>query len=284
MASEQTYIEREVNGLTNRRFEGSGAVKAEYRPDVEEWLPTEFSESIDLGRPLDQYYYVYELNDPKRSRAVRKMQKLLKSNNNQVRGVLDTAAAAAVTVGVAAAGPLAPTLAPLAPLAQKAGGMLFGGLMSRLGTALEDTNMTPWSITHTTLYIPELYPVGPLSMFILLSPAAPMAKLHRIRRNDNDPDESEMEPGYEEKSRDYQRGRGMMGLSQPPTRSCPGDLWAQVASKNEPAAWTEPGEDRAGFRVLVPHAQAGSEARYVSALRADVLRRPARPNPGGYRP
>ena len=40
-------------------------MKAEYRPDVEEWLPTEFSESIDLGRPLDQYYYVYELNDPK---------------------------------------------------------------------------------------------------------------------------------------------------------------------------------------------------------------------------
>ena len=124
------------------------------------------------------------------------MQKLLKSNNNQVRGVLDTAAAAAVTVGVAAAGPLAPTLAPLAPLAQKAGGMLFGGLMSRLGTALEDTNMIPWSITHTTLYIPELYPVGPLSMFIFLSPAAPMAKLHRIRRNENHPDESEMEPEY----------------------------------------------------------------------------------------
>jgi hypothetical protein len=270
-ATEHTYIEHEINGLTNPRSQG-GAVTREYRDDVEEWQPGDFSESIDLGRPLDQYYYVYELTDPKRSSAIRKMRALIRQNSPAIRQVINTASDTAIDLAANAAAPLGLPVTPLAPLTKPIGRMLWGGLISRLEKALEDTTMTTWSLTHTTFYSPA-YPVGPLSMFILLSPTDPTAMLHRIRRDDNDPDVSEMDLGYEEKKRAYQRGRGMMGLSHPPTRPCPGDLWAQVASKNAPAAWTEPGNDNAGFRALVPHAEAGDDVRYVSALRADVLER-----------
>jgi hypothetical protein len=130
--------------------------------------------------------------------------------------------------------------------------------------------MTPWIITHTTL-LARQYPAGPLSMFVLASPAAPDAKLHQVRRDAYDPDQSAMNLGYGANVRALQRGRGMIGLSTPPSLTCPADLWAQVAAKNHPTAWTEPSLDGAGFRVLVPHAEAGKGASYVSALRADVL-------------
>jgi hypothetical protein len=269
LATEHTYIERKIDGLTNPRFQG-GAVTTEYRSDVEEWQPAEFSESIDLGRPLDQYYYVYELTDPKRSRAIRKLRSLLERNGPEIQQVINAASDTAINLGATAAAPMALPVTALTPLTKPVARMFWGGLMSSLGKALADTNMTPWSITHTTLYSPD-YPIGPLSMFILLSPAAPAAKLHRIRRDDIDPDVSIMEAGYEERKRAYQRGRGMMGLTQPPTRPCPADLWGHVVDSNEPAAWTEPERDQAGFRVLVPHAEAGADASYASALRADVL-------------
>ena len=109
-------------------------------------------------------------------------------------------------------------------------------------------------------------------MFMLVSPATPDAKLHRILRDDNDLDRSVMDLNYGGvKVRAQQRGRGMVGLTVPPDRRCPADLWHQVAVKNQPAAWTEPKQDRGGFRVLVPHAEAGKDASYVSALRADVV-------------
>ncbi len=150
---------------------------------------------------------------------------------------------------------------------------LSDALLSRLEKALADTNMTPWIITHTTLLTPQ-YPIGPLSMFVLASPTAPDAKLHQVRRDAYDPDHSEMDLGYGANVRALQRGRGMIGLSTPPSRPCPGDLWAQVAAKNQPAAWTEPSLDGEGFRVLVPHAEADKGASYVSALRADVILAP----------
>jgi len=181
--------------------------------DIAEWRPTDFTESIDLGRPLDNFYYVYKLTEPKRSRAIRRLRKVL--DYDKVRDVLGQAVAASANVGMAAAGPVGPLVAPLAGLAGPTARILPDGLMSRLETALADTNMAPWSITHTTLYIPE-YPVGPLSMFILVSPAAPSAKLYRIRRDDYDPDRSEMDLGYQEKVRAYQQGRGMMGVTVPP--------------------------------------------------------------------
>jgi hypothetical protein len=272
VATEYTYVNRQVDGLTNPRFQGSGAaVTSQYRGDIAEWRPTDFTESIDLGRPLDNFYYVYKLTEPKRSRAIRRLRKVL--DYGKVRDVLGQAVAAGANVGMAAAGPVGPLVAPLAGLAGPTARILADGLVSRLETALADTNMTPWSITHTTLYIPE-YPVGPLSMFILVSPAAPGAKLYRIRRDDYDPDRSVMDLGYQEKVRAYQQGRGMMGVTVPPARPCPSDLWGQVAAKNQPAAWTEPGEDGGGFRVLVPHAEAGKDVNYVSALRADVIEGP----------
>jgi hypothetical protein len=269
LATEHTYIEREIEGLVNPRFQGD-SVTSQYRADVENWQPPEFSESIDLGRPLDQYYYIYELTDPKRSRAARRLRRLLERNAPTIRQAIGEASDKGIELGAAAAAAFGLPVGVLAPLVKPAGRMLWSGLISHLETSLADTTMTPWSISHTTLYSSE-YPVGPLSMFILLSPAAPTAKLHQIRRDNYDPDVSKMELGYGERKRSYQRGRGMMGLTRPPNRRCPTDLWAQVVGNNQPAAWTEPGHDQAGFRVLVPHAEAGSDARYASALWADVL-------------
>jgi hypothetical protein len=138
---------------------------------------------------------------------------------------------------------------------------------------LHDVAMTPWGITHTTLNMPE-FPGGPLSMFTLISAAATTAKLHRVHRDSSDPNISTMNIDYSEKVRENQRGRGMMGCSIPPALPCPEDLWVHVAEKNQPAIWTEPGQDNGGFRVLVPHAEIGRKPSYVSALRADVLRVP----------
>lgn len=187
-----------------------------------------------------------------------------------IRNVLVEAVGSGVTAGLSATGPVG---APLAPVASTAVRSLSDVLLSRLEKALADTNMTPWIISHTTLLTSQ-YPVGPLSMFVLASPTAPDAKLHRVIRDAHDPDNSEMDLGYDANVRVLQRGRGMLGLSTTPTRPCPTDLWAQVATKNQPAAWTEPSLDQGGFRVLVPHAETGKGPSYVSALRADVLPAP----------
>jgi hypothetical protein len=269
-ATEHTYIEREVDGLTNPRFRGTGdAVTSLYRPDIEKWLPADFTESVDQGCEVHNYYYVYELNDPKRSRAIKRLRKML--DYQAVHSALQLAVTGGVAVGVAATGPVGPVLAPAVALADPMARVLADGLVGHLQEALSDTSMTPWSITHTTFYGPQ-YPVGPLSMFMLLSPTEPKAKLHRIVRDKYDQDRSEMNLDYGGvKVRAQQRGRGMVGLTVPPDRRCPSDLWQQVAVKNQPAAWTEPDQDRGGFRVLVPHAEAGKDASYVSALRADVV-------------
>jgi len=267
VATEHTYIEREVEGLTNPQFHGTDApVLTQYRDDITEWRPGDFTESIRMG--VGNFYYAYRLTEPKRSRAAHRLRKVLGSD--AIREVLIEAVNAGVTAGMSAAGPVG---APLAPVASTAARSVNDALLSRLETALADTNMTPWIITHTTLLTPQ-YPIGPLSMFVLASPAAPDAKLHQVRRDAYDSDRSEMDLGYSANVRALQRGRGMIGFSTPPSPPCPGDLWAQVAAKNQPAAWTEPSLDGKGFRVLVPHAEANNGASYVSALRADVIQAP----------
>jgi hypothetical protein len=264
VATEHTYIEREIEGLSNPRFHGADVpVTTSYRDDIADWQPRDFTESIPQG--VSNFYFAYRLTEPKRSRAARRLRTALGSE--AIRTVLSEAVNAGVAAGMSAAGPLG---APLAPVASTAARSLSDALLSSLATALADTNMTPWIITHTTLLTPQ-YPVGPLSMFVLTSPAAPDAKLHQIRRDQYDPDRSEMNLGYDANVRALQRGRGMFGLSRPPARRCPSDLWAHVAANNQPAAWTEPSLDSGGFRILVPHAEAGKGASYVSALRADVL-------------
>ena len=265
VATEHTYIDREVVGLTNPQFYGRDVpVTTQYRADITECQPADFTESIPMG--VGNFYYAYRLTEPKRSRAAKRLRKML--GNQAIRKVLVEAVNAGVAVGMAAAGPIG---APLAPVASTAARSLSDGLLSRLEGALADTNMTPWIITHTTLLTPQ-YPAGPLSMFVLVSPAAPDAKLHQVRRDAYDPDHSVMDLGYGATVRALQRGRGMIGLTKPqPSRPCPRDLWGQVAAKNQPAAWTEPSLDNEGFRVLVPHAEADKGASYVSALRADVL-------------
>jgi alkylhydroperoxidase/carboxymuconolactone decarboxylase family protein YurZ len=269
-ATEHTYIDRDVLGLSNTRFRGDSVLE-KYRDDIDDWLPGNFSESIDLSRPIDQYYYVYELTEPKRSRAIRKLRKVLEKNRPEIQAAFNTAAdtATGLATAAAAATPLGVPVSVITPLAKPFSRIAFNSLLTNFERSLADTNMTPWSITHTTLYLPQ-YPV-PLSMFILLSPAVPGSKLHRIHRDDIDPDVSTMDLGYEEKKRAYQRGRGMVGVSVPPIRPCPADLWTHVARENQPAAWTEPGQDQGGFRILVPHAEASDDAAYVSALRADLL-------------
>jgi hypothetical protein len=281
VATEYTYIEREIDGLTNPQFRGTGdAVTSVYRGDIAEWQPADFTESVDQGCEVHNYYYVYELNEPKRSRAIHRLRKVL--NYEAVHSALQLATSAGVGAGVAAAGPVGPVLAPVVALADPMARALADGLVSQLRKALTDTSMTPWSITHTTCYTPQ-YPVGPLSMFMLVSPAAPRAMLHRTLRDAGDPDRSVMDLNYGGvKVRAQQRGRGMVGLTVPPARRCPADLWQQVAIKNQPAAWTEPDQDQGGFRVLVPHAEAEKDASYVSALRADVVEERRRSKPRTY--
>lgn len=267
VATEHTYIEREVEGLTNPQFHATDApVTERYRNDITEWEPQDFTESIPMG--LGNFYYAYRLTEPKRSRAARRLRKVLGSD--AIRMVLAEAVNAGVTAGISAAGPVG---APIAPVASTAARSLSDALLSRLETALADTNMTPWIIMHTTLLTPQ-YPTGPLSMFVLASPTASNAKLHQVHRDQYDPDKSVMDLGYGANVRALQRGRGQIGVSTPPSRPSPSDLWAQVAAKNQPAAWTEPSLDNNGFRVLVPHAEAGKGASYVSALRADVIQAP----------
>jgi hypothetical protein len=269
VAAEHTYINRVVEGLTNPRFQGSGTpVKIQYRPDIGELLPVDFAESIDLGTEIDNYYYVYELMEPKRSWLARKLQRAIQFSG--VPELCATAVQIGVTAGAAAAGPIGVALSPLASPASR---IVADELASRLKKGLTDTIMTPWSITHMTLRHPA-YPIGPFSIFTLLSPmkGAQGAHLHRVTRDRFNPQQSVMDLDYRisGQARARQRSRWMAGVSQPP-RPCPADLWQQVAAKNQPAAWTEPFDDGGGFRVLVPHAEPGKGVSYVSALRADVF-------------
>jgi hypothetical protein len=267
VAAEHTYTQRDVCGLSNSRFRGR-LVKEEYRSDIDEILPLDFMESVDEGRPVDQYYYSYELTSQRRSRAERKMRAILERSGHEIQGILQPVVQAGAAMAELAATMHGVPIEVLKPLIRPFGQIAQDGIKALL---LRDVAMTPWCITHTTLNMPES-PDGPLSMFTLLSAAATTAKLHRVRRDASDPNVSTMDLDYREKVRANQRGRGMVGVSIRPEQSCPSDLWVNVAQKNQPAVWTEPGQDNGGFRVLVPHAEIGRKPAYVSALRADVLR------------
>jgi hypothetical protein len=275
VAAEHTYINRVVNGLSNPRFQGSTTpVATQYRDNIQELLPADFTESIDFGREIDNYYYVYELMEPKRSRLARKLKGAMTFSG--VPELCATAIQVGLTAGAAAAGPAGAALAPLVAPASR---MVADGLVDRLQKALTDTIMTPWSITHMTLRVPS-YRIGPLSVFTLVSPMAQaqQAHLHRITRDPVNPQQSAMSLDYrvQGQARARQRSRWMLGVTRTPDSSpCPADLWEQVAEKNQPAAWTEPIDDRGGFRVLVPHAEPRKGASYVSALRADVIELPS---------
>lgn len=267
VATEHTYTQRDICGLSNTRFRGH-LVKEKYRGDIDEDLPLDFMESIDEGRPVDQYYYSYEITSQRRSRAERKMRAILQRSGHEIHEILQPAVEAGTAMAEAAATMHGIPIEAVTPLIRPFGRIAGDGIKALL---LRDVAMTPWSITHTTLNMPE-FRDGPLSMFTLISAAATTAKLHRVHRDASDPDVSAMDLSYDEKVRANQRGRGMIGLTIRPRQFCPSDLWVQVAQKNQPAIWTEPSQDNGGFRVLVPHAEIGRRAAYVSALRADVLR------------
>ena len=267
IAEEHTYIQRDVCSLSNPRFKGH-LVKEEYREDIDELFPVDFVESIDLGRPVDQFYYSYELTGQRRSRSERRMRAILEKNGSAIHEVLQSIAESGTALAEAAATIHGVPIGLIRPLVRPFNRIAADGIKALL---LRDISITPWSITHTTLNMPE-FPDGPLSMFTVISAAAPTAKLHRVRRHASDPDVSTMDLRYTEKVRANQQGRGMIGVSKPPEQPCPGDLWGHVALKNQPAVWTEPGQDNGGFRILVPHAEIGRKTSYVSALRADVLR------------
>lgn len=267
VATEHTYLDRKVDGLTNPQFRDTDSpVTTQYRDDIAQWQPADFTEALRPG--TDCFYYAYRLTEPKRSRAARRLRAVLGSDT--IRKVLLEAVDAGVTAGMAAAGPPGALLGKVASTATRS---VSDALVSRLEAAFADTTMTPWIIHHTSWLDPR-YRVGPISIFVLASPASPGAMLHQIRRDPDDDDSSEMNLDYRPgavKVAVLQRGRSMFGVSRQPDKLCPRDLWPQVAVKNAPAAWTEPRQDNGGFRVLVPHAEAGKAASYVSALRADVL-------------
>jgi hypothetical protein len=267
IAEEHTYIQRDVCSLSNPRFKGR-IVKEEYREDIDELFPADFVESIDIGRPVDQFYYSYELTGQRRSRSERRMRAILEKNGSEIHEVLQSIAESGTALAEAAATIHGVPIGLIRPLVRPFSRIAADGIKALL---LRDIAITPWSITHTTLNMPE-FPDGPLSMFTVISAAAPTAKLHRVRRHSSDPNVSTMDLRYTEKVRANQQGRGMIGVSKPPEQPCPGDLWGHVALKNQPAVWTEPGQDNGGFRILVPHAEIGRKTSYVSALRADVLR------------
>jgi hypothetical protein len=269
VAAEHTYIERDIYGLSNPRVRG-GLVTQGYRDDIDSFMPLDFIESINEGSPVDQYYYSYEITGQRRSRAERKMRAALESNSSAFRSILKSVMEAGVALGTAAATRHGVPVEVVQPLAGSFTRIAEDGVRAIL---LRGISLTPWSITHTTLNMGE-FPDGPLSMFSLISPADPAAKLHQVVRNPLNPDVCVMNIEYQDKIRANQRGRGMFGVSKLPDNPCPSDLWDHVAQKNQPAVWTEPGQDQGGFRVLVPHAEIDGKASYVSALRADVFRIP----------
>ena len=269
-AEEHTYIDHGVTGLSNQEVRAAPLTYT-YRDSIDEPLAEGFFESIDMGSPLDSFYFSFNLSDLRRSRAARKLQKLLQANQDSIRQIINAASDTATSLATGAAGAAGVPVGLFSPLLKPFPRMFGQALLEGLGRSMADSNMTPWTISHTTLYVPSLN-IEPISLFVLLSPTALRARLHRMDRDPNDPDTSKMNLEYERKYRVYQRGRAMIGESQGPSQPCPADLWGQVSANNEPACWTEPNQDRAGFRVLVPHAEPGGDCSYVSALRADVLR------------
>ncbi len=84
VATEHTYIEREVEGLTNPQFHGTDApVTTRYRDDITKWQPEDFTESIRMG--AGNLYYAYRLTEPKRSRAARRLRKVLGPGRSRQR-------------------------------------------------------------------------------------------------------------------------------------------------------------------------------------------------------
>jgi hypothetical protein len=156
-------------------------------------------------------------------------------------------------------------LHPLVPLAAAAAAAVIGIIVDKIISAFKGKNLTTWSIGHTVVTDSKMVP---LSIFTL--------------SHDKEPNLCELATGKKGKQKlacDYadsdvfDRARFMLGtttLNEMTAVKFDHAYFELVAKENKPLAWHNPYKTRGGFRVLLPHSRSGSDAMYVSAVRADV--------------
>jgi len=270
--TESTYQNLDVDDALLCRGVRAGEISSGYRGTLRDDEADMFADVVTA--PMDYRSYVCRALIEPDSRAVRSVSRIVASHRQQISGLVDSAAQVAVAA-ISAAHPAAVLAAPLVQLLANLVGPITEHLVSALAQRTGPRSLPAWLISHTVVWANAS---TPLSVFLLRCPDEEVRRmrLHGIRAATGS-GQTQISADYRDLPKVlYNHGRLMWGASRPDPAlaGMPADLWSVVDGQGrpgghgEPVIWTQPEFDSRGFRVLVP--QQGGNARYVTALRADI--------------
>jgi hypothetical protein len=263
---ERTYLGDIVTSL-NATVENRGPIEGEYRKTVDTLKPHTFWDNV---RTTSGLVYAVQMIDSRRNRALRwlgnclnnkgpqikdELQKIVDDAKNDVQTALehskDTAFMANSIVGLLVA----------------VASALVERIRSLLARAFADESLTTWLIWHMVAIGSDKIPI---STFTLTRDGRPGRGLCFYADNPESPGQLIISNDYDRDPGVRRKARFMIGPSEIPDGAFDARLWDAVADANAAVPWTDPMNDRGGFRVLVPQTAGRSGASYVTALRVDL--------------
>jgi hypothetical protein len=266
LVEETTYLDQPVNALENDHVT-AGNIQQAYRPNLDGMLVDSYYESLTHGQ-VRCLYFTVKMIEARQNRLVRKLGNSIAEHHGAIIEAINSAVQAAI--GVFAGYTALPVQQVARGLLNNASRPILERIISVLERSIADISLPSWVVTHTAA-VGDRKDCVPLSIIQLYTMSSTGSVLHWAKQG---PAGIAPSKHYEEDIGFNYSGRQMLGHSQP-SGSCPVVLWSQVAELNNPVCWTQPEKDENGFRVLLPHKPDFGNASYISAVRADVILKPA---------
>ena len=263
---ERTYLGDIVSSL-DATVEGRGLVDSEYRENIDTLKPHMFWDNV---RATTGMVYAVQMIESRRNRALRWLGNRLDSNSSQIKDELgklvDEAKKDVDTALKRSEVPefIAHSVVGLLVTVARA---LIERIRRLLARAFADESLTTWMMWHMVALGTNKLPI---STFTLTRDGMPGRGLCFFTEDPERPGQLFVSNDYESDPGIQRRARFMIGPSEMPDPAFDDRLWDAVADANSAIPWTDPMNDRKGFRVLVPQTADRSAASYVTALRVDL--------------
>ncbi|WGI32075.1 hypothetical protein QDT91_23190 [Mycolicibacterium aubagnense] len=245
--------------------------KEGYRPTIDD-LDVEYFWST-ARPPINSWTYTIHLTAGTQfQRASTTAAKLLEDHRASISsevharvtsssGDIDTVMAPILTaVGIGAA-VVNPVMHVVVSLAAAAAAAVVTFIVDKVIKGLRGSNLTTWTIGHTVVTGTKWVP---LSIFTVAHAGTP--NLCCLTDNGGVPRVSD----YPYDQDIWRKARFMLGETDDAATTFNSDYFNLVADDGRPVAWHDPQDTNGGFRILLPHVQTDSTAKYISAVRADI--------------
>lgn len=263
---ERTYLGDIVSSL-DATVKNRGPVDSDYRETIDTLKPHMFWDNV---RTTTGMVYAVQMVDSRRNRALRWLGNRLDSNSSQIKDELgklvDEAKKDVDSALKRSDGPefIAHSIVGLLVTIARA---LIERIRRLLARAFADESLTTWMIWHMVAIGTNKLPI---STFILTRDGTPGRGLCFFSEDSERPGQLLVSNDYQSDPGIQRKARFMIGPSEIPDPAFDDRLWDAVADANAAVPWTDPMNDRKGFRVLVPQTASRSAASYVTALRVDL--------------